>query len=850
MVCTPLSFPLETPSFRTAVARAAGVPRKLLVLLACALQCAAHAADPVVLPSVTVIGTTPLPGVGLTMDHIPAPVQTGNAAQIERSNAIDLTGYMYRFLGSVYVNDIQNNPFQPDINYRGYTASPLLGTPQGLSVYMDGVRLNQPFGDVVSWDLIPRAAISSFALMPGSNPLFGLNTLGGALSILTKDGVHNPGTSVQGYYGSNARWSIEFEQGGSKDSGLNWYFTGNYFAEDGWRDDSPSQVGQVFGKVGWQNAITSVSLTAAYADTNLTGNGLQEQRFLARDYASVYTKPDTTDNRSLFLNLAGQHNFSDHLFLNGNAYYRNIRTATFNGDVNDDSLSENVYQPSPAEQAALRAAGYSGFPTSGENASNAPFPFWRCIANALLNSEPNEKCNGLLNSTSTSQENYGATLQLTWAGDLQGSPNQFTAGVAYDASSTNFTQSSQFGYLNPDRSVAGVNAYPDGTQDSENAEDTRVDLDGRTYTFSLYATDTLTLAKAWNLTLSGRYNNTKVKNLDNLTPAGSAGSLSGTNTYSRFNPAIGATFTPAKEFSAWLGYSEGSRAPSSIELGCADPENPCKLPNAFAGDPPLKQVVAKTLEVGVRGIAPGGLQWNLGLFRAVNSDDILFVADDQSGFGYFKNFGKTRRQGVEAGLRGQIGIVSFGANYTYLEATYQSMETFNGAGNSSNDGPGPGFSGNITVQPGNRIPLVPSNLGKVFADFAITPQISLGVDMQAVSGSYARGNENNQHQPDGVYYLGPGKTPGYAVFNLGADYRPAPGLRFFVQINNLFNTQYYTAAQLGATGFTDAGNFIARPFASPVIGGERPLVNATFFAPGAERMIWAGVRYTFDVPRP
>lgn len=84
----------------------------------------------------------------------------------------------------------QGNPFQPDLNFRGFTASPLLGTPQGLSVYMDGVRLNQPFGDVVSWDLIPRSVIGSIALMPGSNALFGLNTLGGALAIQTKDGLN------------------------------------------------------------------------------------------------------------------------------------------------------------------------------------------------------------------------------------------------------------------------------------------------------------------------------------------------------------------------------------------------------------------------------------------------------------------------------------------------------------------------------------------------------------------------------------------------------------------------------------------------------------------------------------
>lgn len=136
-------------------------------------------------------------------------------------------------------------------------------------------------------------------------------------------------------------------------------------------------------------------------------------------------------------------------------------------------------------------------------------------------------------------------------------------------------------------------------------------------------------------------------------------------------------------------------------------------------------------------------------------------------------------------------------------------------------------------------------MAKIYADFALTPQIGLNVDMQAFSSTIARGNENNQHQPDGVYYLGPGHAPGYAVFNLGADYRPAKGLKFFAQINNLFDIKYYTAAQLGATGFTGSGNFIARPFAGPVIDGDRPIVHATFYAPGAPRMIWGGVRYTF-----
>ncbi len=164
--------------------------------------------------------------------------------------------------------------------------------------------------------------------------------------------------------------------------------------------------------------------------------------------------------------------------------------------------------------------------------------------------------------------------------------------------------------------------------------------------------------------MSGRYDRTTVDNVDGITPAGEPGSLTAKHRFSRFNPAIGMTFTPSEAVTGYLGYNEGSRAPSAIELGCADPENPCRLPNAMAGDPPLDQVVTRTLEAGARGMLAKRLAWNIGVFRADNRDDILFVADDASGFGYFKNFGKTRRQGVELGMTSQLGPIYVGDNYT------------------------------------------------------------------------------------------------------------------------------------------------------------------------------------------
>src|SRR5262245_12852548 len=321
---------------------------------------------------VDVISATPLQGVDLLPKDVAAPVQSGTQRDIEQSGAIDLSDFLNRRLDGVHVNEIQGNPFQADLNYRGHTASPLLGTPQGLSIYMDGVRLNQPFGDVVSWDLIPRVAIAETTLMPGSNPVFGLNTLGGAISVQTKDGSRRPGTSVQVSGGSFGRGTFDFEHGGANTRGLNWYVANSLFFEDGWRTDSPSNVRQFFGKLSWQRTKTVLGLSFSYANNSLVGNGIQEQKFLERDYKSIYTKPDITNNRSPLFNLSARHSLTNDVTVSGNAYYRYIRTSTLNGDINEDSLDQSVYQPSAVERTALAAAGYTGVPASGATADNTP----------------------------------------------------------------------------------------------------------------------------------------------------------------------------------------------------------------------------------------------------------------------------------------------------------------------------------------------------------------------------------------------------------------------------------------------------------------------------------------------
>jgi outer membrane receptor protein involved in Fe transport len=648
--------------------------------------------------------------------------------------------------------------------------------------------------------------------------------------------------------GSFGRKSAAVEHGGSTSKGLNWFVASELFFEDGWRDASPSNVRQFFGKLGRQRTTTTLSMTIGYANNSLTGNGLQEQRLLARDYSSVYTIPDETANRAPFLILSGRHSFGKALSVSGNAYYRYIRTATLNGDINEDSLDQALYQPSAADIRALTAAGYTGFPTSGATAANTPFPSWRCIAQVLQRDEPAEKCNGLLNRTRSQQHNYGLSGQMTWVGPRLGVQHQVTVGAGYDGSAVNFAQSSQLGYLNPDRTVTGVNAFGDGVSggDVDGAPfDTRIDLRGIINSASIYATDTISAGR-WGVTLSGRYNHTTIDNHDRIQPLSGSGSLTGTNSFGRFNPAVGLTFNLNREFNGYFGYNEGSRAPTSIELGCADPTQPCKLPNALAGDPPLKQVTTRTVESGVRGGHENRVSWNVGWFWSENSNDILFVASTQTGFGYFKNFGQTRRQGIQSAVKGRAWRASLGVGYTFLDATFQSAETVSGASNSTNGAAlagTPGLEGTIEVRPGDRIPLIPQHIVKAFAAMQGTRKLSVSLDFTAASRSYARGNENNLSQPDGRYYLGPGSSPGYGIVNVGAQYQVHPKVQLFVQVNNLFDHHYYTGAQLGPTGFTEQGTFIARPL--PAVNGEFPPVHATFYAPGAPVGMLGGLRLRF-----
>src|SRR5262249_1047906 len=226
---------------------------------------------------------------------------------------------------------------------------PLTGSPIGLSVYLDGMRFNDGFGDTINWDLIPQFALSGVDVIPGSNPLFGLNTLGGALSMRTKRGFDFPGVELGASGGSWGRWDAVGSYGGSHGP-FDWFLGFNVLSESGWRDESPTDLHQLLAKVGFRTAQTDLELGYIFADNTLTGNGLVPESTLAVDRSAVYTFPDRTKNVMHLVNLRGSQRLTATLLLSGNTFSRNSTRETLNGDAEvngvDDATRSQVFTAS------------------------------------------------------------------------------------------------------------------------------------------------------------------------------------------------------------------------------------------------------------------------------------------------------------------------------------------------------------------------------------------------------------------------------------------------------------------------------------------------------------------------
>jgi len=749
---------------RTRIAASISVCLTTVAVASAQSRSADNPAEALELPTVEIVGTTPLPGIGTPMRDVPANVQIYTSEDLAGQRQANVTDYLEQNPTGITSNAAQGNPFQPDINFRGFSASPLLGTPQGVSMFQDGVRINEPFGDVVNWDLIPQSAIASIQLIPGSNPAFGLNTLGGAAAIYTKSGAQYPGGHVELSGGSFGRKSAELEWGGSREV-LDYFLTGNFHDDDGWAMHNPSKVRQFFGKVGWQNETSDLDVSFTGADNTLQGTQTIPMSFMD-DIRQAYTFPDENQNQLAFLTAKGSHFATDDALIGGNLYYRRSRNRNVSSNVNDD------------------------FDEDGIQATN--------------------------DASDIDQDGFGGGVQLVLTSKVGARKNQLTLGVTGDVAGSRFEQHSQDAMFTAERDTVGMDDF-----------ELETDADTRTGYYGAFIADTFHLDERWTLTASGRYNHARVRIEDRT---GQAPQLDGEHTFSRFNPAAGINFNPVPNLTAYASYNEGVRAPTAIELTCADPNAPCKLPNDFLADPPLDEVISKTAEVGARGVVGVSWRWSAAAYRTALDHDIAFISSGAgaSNAGFFANVGTTRRQGMELALQARLQPVSFALRYTFLDATFQSAFTESSPANSGAD-----EAGVIEVSAGNRIPGNPRHILKLRIDWTVTPRLFLGANLLGSAGVYARGDENNQDVN--------GQVPGYTVVNLDGRYLATSRLEIFARINNLFDRRYSNFGVVGE-------NFFSGPDRSfgPAVGIDSAAEQ--FRGPGVPFGAWLGVRYSFGEP--
>ncbi|CAM8363180.1 TonB-dependent receptor [Candidatus Methylopumilus universalis] len=808
-----------------------------IVALALASSVSLGAAEKLTTSTINVYSATPLPSLGLPLNIIPANIQIATPKAINAQSGVTLADYMSNNLQSVSVTEMGGNPWQPEITFRGYSASPLLGMPQGMSTFVDGVRVNEPFGDVTLWDKIPNFAIGGMQLVPGSNPMYGLNTLGGAIAIQTKSGRQAQGVGIEAEYGSWNRQRALVEYGGvSKDGSMDFYIGHQTTKEDGWRQFSPSHLNQTFAKTGWQSEKSKIDLSYIGTDNKLIGNGFTPEHMLSGDRDQIHTRPDWTNNYYHHLALNGSYWINNDVMLSGNTYWRKSNRHTKNGDLYESDMEAGLGEHDTYSR--LHCA-----PGAGDD---------EC-----------ELKGSVLNTSHTKQDNYGIAGQITFNQDFMGMKNQFIAGTGFDYSLIRFRQNERVNLSDETEGAVRFDAAAPGGSSAESStpvwdasreaildgagslpQTQTVGLTGKQWTASLFATDTLSLNDKWHLNAGARYNHTKVDNNDILRGPYSASnvrSLTATDDYKRLNPTIGITHTPTEKLSIFATYSESSRAPTSIEVGCSNPETGCLLPSAMADDPPLKQVVAKTYDFGTRGSLTDEVKWNASIYQAMNHQDIQFIrVDGSTSRGYYSNVGRTQRQGLDLGLSGQHERFRWSSSYSYIRATFDSDFNLLSGSNSS------AVDNVIEVKKGNRMPSIPEHQFKLRAQFDVTPKWSIGSNVVYFSDQYVMGNENNRHVANTAACsssesdplrendaaCGSGKIKDYTVVNLDSQYNFGGGWKAFAKAVNIFDHDYYIAGRLAETMFDASGAY-----------GEE--IKSRGVIPGVPRAAWIGMRYEF-----
>jgi iron complex outermembrane recepter protein len=742
-----------------------------------------------VLPTIEVIAPTPLLGSGVARDQVPAETSVLTSTDISRSGSADALRAVNEAVPGATLDAAAGNPFQPSLFYHGFQASPLQGNAQGLAVYVNGARFNQAFGDTVNWDLIPDIAIDRLNVV-GSNPVFGLNALGGAVAVQMKNGFTYKGGEADLLGGSFDKYQGE-AQYGIQSGNAAAYAALSGLHEGGWREAQSSDLANFFGDVGWRGTGGEAHASVTMAQTRLNGPGTSPVQQLKADPAAVFTAPNLIANKYGQLNLTASYQVSERTSLQGNAYVDALSQHVSNGGVSDFSPC-NDGSGLLCEAPGVYATAPGGVPIPD-----------------FLKGGPYSQ----LNNQSTNTTGYGASLQVTNRRPLFGRGNQLIAGISFDGAQTLFGASSQLGQLVvANSSFAGPGITVDQADGS--VAPVRVAISNAYY--GAFFTDLYDLTPALTANVAGRFNLAQIDLKDQL-----GTSLTGNHDFSRFNPSGGLTWKLRPDLSLYASYAEANRAPTPAELTCASPAAPCSLANFFVGDPGLKQVVSHTVEAGARArFHPFGdavLTSNAAFYRTTLSNDIMAVNSPVQGRAFFQNVGGTLRQGVDLDLQLTVGRWLAWLGYSYIDAEFQSAFT-----ESSQNNPGADVNGNIHISPGDKLPGIPTHLIKLGADYHVSDAWTIGGTAIAATGQYLFGDEANL-QP---------QTPAYFVLNLHTSYQLFKNVQLFGQIDNAFNATYYTF-----------GTF--SPTASVPIAQAPGATNPRSYSPAAPIGVTVGIRAIF-----
>jgi outer membrane receptor protein involved in Fe transport len=732
-------------------------------------------------------------GSGMDVDKVPASVNALGAAQIARTGSLNIADALQQQVPGVVVNEVSGNPFQPNVEFRGFVASPVAGTPQGLAVYQNGVRVNEAFGDTVNWDLIPTAAIRSVTVVT-NNPAFGLNALGGAVNVLMKDGFNYKGAEIDTMGGSFGRIQSSAQWGKQIDN-FAVYGALEGLHDSGFRNFSPSDVRRFYGDVGYRFEGNEFHVNMGVADNKFGASATVPVELLQQYWGATYTTPQTTNNRVGYLNFTGKVEATPTWTIEAAAHVRAFEQKAVDGNPTGA-------QPCAAD-ATLLCFNDDSTPANGLNGAQLANPF------------PTGSVLGEIDTTQTRSVSTGASLQATNTDKLFGHDNHFMVGGSFDSSVTRFTASAELGTMAPNYVISGSGVFLGQSGDPVSIGPVALRTTNR-YS-GLYAMDTFDVTDKFSITGGGRFNLAQIELEDQI---GSA--LNGSETFKRFNPVIGGTYKITPDVTAYAGYSEANRTPTPLELGCADPAHPCIIAAFLVSDPPLKQVVSRTVEAGLRGskdLSIGTLGWKLGAFRATNSDDILAIPSPAlQGFGYFQNVGSTRRQGIEAQVNLTSKTVQLYASYALVDARF--LDSLQVGSNS----PFADANGNVQILPGNRIPAIPRDRVKAGIDLSVTDAFKIGGDALWVGSQYFVGDESNQAQ----------RLPSYAVFNVHSSYQINKTFQIYGRIDNIFDNRYATYGTFFDT--TAVPNFA---------NGGAAFTDARSVSPARPRAFYAGLKATF-----